>query len=102
MRYKDQLPDFARIASALHLEEKSSVADPVVPASKPVPMGEADELIQKMKSISNWAEPKKIRGRVYDDQAFYESLAKQRASGKVLSEKQLAALKKTAAKYSIE
>ena len=102
LRYKDQLPDFARIASALHLEEKSSAADPAVPASKPVPMGEADELSRKMKSISNWAEPKKIRGRVYDDQAFYESLAKQRASGKVLSEKQLAALKKTAAKYSIE
>ena len=64
-------------------------------------MEDADELIRKMKSISTWNEPRKIRGRVYDDKAFFESLAKQRAAGKMLTAKQLAALKKTAAKYSI-
>ena len=102
LRYKDQLPGFAHIASILHLEEKAGRnSDPAVPAASPVPMGEADELIRKMKAIVNWNEPKKIRGRVYDDKAFFESLAKQRAAGKVLSEKQLAALKKTAAKYAI-
>ena len=99
VRYKDQLPGFDRIASVLHLEKQPDAA--AAPA-KPLPMGEADELIRKMKTIISWAEPRKIRGRVYDDKAFFESLAKQRAAGKVLSEKQLAALKKTAAKYSIE
>ena len=85
------------IAEVLHLEEAPQEA-----AAPAVPMGEADDLIAKMKSITHWNEPKKVRGRVYDDQVFYESLAKQRAAGKVLSEKQLAALKKTAAKYSIQ
>ena len=64
-------------------------------------MDEVDALIVKMKKITSWAEPKRVRNRVYDDQAFFESLAKQRAAGKVLTEKQVAALKKTAAKYSI-
>jgi len=100
VRYRENLPNFDRIADLLHLNDKKA-ADPAAPEAKPVPMGEADELIRKMRSITSWAEPKKIRGRIYDDQAFFESLAKQRADGKVLSEKQLAALKKTAAKYSI-
>jgi len=101
MRYKDQLPGFDRIASILHLEKQPDAAAAAAAPANPLPMGEADELIRKMKAIVSWAEPRKIRGRVYDDKAFFESLAKQRAAGKVLSEKQLAALKKTAAKYSI-
>ena len=100
LRYRAQLPDFPRIAAALHLDEKTA-SDPAAAEAKPLPMDEADELIRKMRGITSWAEPRKIRGRVYDDQAFFESLAKQRAAGKVLTEKQLAALKKTAAKYSI-
>ena len=101
VRYKNELPGFKKIAAALHLDEKvTAAAEPAAP-SAPVPMGEVDDLIRKMKKITRWAEPKKVRGRVYDDQAFFESLAKQRSSGKVLTEKQVAALKKTAAKYSI-
>ena len=103
VRYKDQLPNFSHVAQILHIEDKAAAAaaDPTVPAPQPIPMGEVDDLISKMKTITSWAEPKKVRGRVYDDQAFFESLAKQRAAGKNLSEKQVAALKKTAAKYSI-
>ena len=103
VRYKDQMPDFSHVAQLLHIEDKAAAAsaDPAVPAPQPVPMGEIDDLITKMKTITSWAEPRKIRGRVYDDKAFFESLAKQRAAGKTLSEKQVAALKKTAAKYSI-
>ena len=97
------MPNFDRVAQVLHIEDKTAraSADPAVPAPQPVPMGDIDDLIRKMKSITSWAEPKKVRGRVYDDKAFFESLAKQRAAGKTLSEKQVAALKKTAAKYSI-
>ena len=97
VRYKDQLPGFARIAEILHLQNVPAAE----PEDKPVPMEEVDELIRKMKGITSWNEPRKIRGRVYDDKAFFESLAKQRTAGKVLTPKQVAALKKTAAKYSI-
>ena len=102
VRYKNDLPDFAAIANALHLEEKTvPAAAPAAEPARPVTMDEVDALIVKMKKITSWAEPKRVRNRVYDDQAFFESLAKQRAAGKVLTEKQVAALKKTAAKYSI-
>jgi hypothetical protein len=103
VRYKDELPDFAKIAAELHLDEKvAHTADPAAAATaKPISMDEVDALITKMRKITSWAEPKRVRNRVYDDQAFFESLAKQRAAGKVLTEKQAAALKKTAAKYSI-
>ena len=103
VRYKDQIPNFSHVAQILHIEDKaaSPAAGTAAPAPQPVSMEEVDELIRKMKTITAWIEPKKIRGRVYDDQAFFESIAKQRAAGKKLSEKQVAALKKTAAKYSI-
>lgn len=96
-RYKDQLPTFDVIVSALNLP----AADPAQEAASSASMTEADELLRKMKAVTAWEEPKKVRGRVYDDKVFFESLAKQRDAGKVLSDKQLAALKKTAAKYSI-
>ncbi len=96
-RYKEQLPTFDHIVSVLNLP----AADPAKEAASSASMTEADELLRKMKNISTWEEPKKVRGRVYDDKVFFESLTKQRGAGKVLSDKQLAALKKTAAKYSI-
>lgn len=53
-------------------------------------------------TVKNWAEPVK-RGRfTYDDKSFCESLAKQFASGKTLSEKQRAALAKLVEKYRKE
>lgn len=62
---------------------------------------EVDRLLKAMAEITDWAEPEKKGRRVYNDKEFYESLAKQRASGKVLSFKQVAALTKLAAKYKI-
>lgn len=102
VKYKDSLPAYEKIASLMQIVPEGEGSSPENSGgTAPVPMGEVDELIGKMKEIRNWNEPKKIRGRVYDDKAFFESLAKQRASGKTLSEKQVAALKKTAAKYSV-
>ncbi len=96
-RYKEQLPTFDHIVSVLNLP----AADPAKETAASASMTETDELLRKMKNITAWEEPKKVRGRIYDDKVFFESLAKQRAAGKILSDKQLAALKKTAAKYSI-
>lgn len=95
VRYREQLKDFELIASVLHLE-----AEPV--ASAKAMTDEADKLLGKMLRIKKWHEPRKVHGRIYDDLAFCQSLANQRADGRTLSPKQLAALKKTAAKYSIQ
>lgn len=46
-----------------------------------------------------WNAPEKSRGRTYDDRKFFDSLRNQAASGRILSEKQLGALKKMAEKY---
>ncbi len=46
-----------------------------------------------------WEEPVTRRGRVYDDCKFFTSLKKQVSSGKIMSDKQLAALGRIAQKY---
>ncbi len=69
-------------------------------ASGNASMAEADAMLKKLSAVKNWAEPVK-RGRfTYDDREFYASLAKQRKAGRVLSPRQLAALKKLSDKYS--
>ena len=56
-------------------------------------------IMQKLETVTAWAEPVK-RGRfTYDEKAFYQSIAKQFSAGKVLSDKQFAALEKLADKY---
>ena len=56
-------------------------------------------LLEQLSHVTQWAEPVK-RGRfTYDDREFYESIAKQAASGRILSPRQVAALVKMAAKY---
>lgn len=47
-----------------------------------------------------WAKPEKVRNRVYDDGAFFDSLRKQYRSGKTLSPKQISALSKMIKKYA--
>ena len=59
------------------------------------------KLLEAFAKVTNWAEPRKVGRSVYDDKAFYESLLKQYNNGKVLSPKQVAALKKLGTKYSI-
>ena len=59
------------------------------------------ELLEKFSRVTNWNEPRKVGRRVYDDKVFYESLRKQRAEGKALSDRQSAALRKLAAKYQL-
>ncbi len=60
---------------------------------------EVASLLRGLKTVTSWAPPSK-RGRyVYDDRKFYESLSSQHARGREFSPRQLAALKKLAAKY---
>lgn len=62
---------------------------------------DADRILKALSEVKEWAAPEKKGRRVYDDKEFYESLSKQRASGRILSPKQSAALMKLAAKYKI-
>ncbi len=71
-------------------------------APAPAPSPEVGRMLEGLSKVTAWAEPVKKGRFTYDDKAFYESLAKQHASGKVLSERQKAALAKMAAKYGVE
>ncbi len=62
------------------------------------PQEEISSVLSALEGVV-WDPPEKRRGRVYDDGKFFESLKKQSASGKLLSEKQLGALGKLLLKY---
>jgi len=57
---------------------------------------EAFDILEKAK----WEEPSKSRGRVYDDKKFFSSLKRQINQGRLLSDKQMNAFKRMAAKYA--
>ncbi|MCP3965392.1 MAG: type I DNA topoisomerase [Lentisphaerae bacterium] len=61
---------------------------------------EVQKMLDAMAKVSQWTEPVKKGKRVYDDKAFYESLAKQAAAGRKLSPRQAGALKRLVGKYS--
>ncbi|MDD3153379.1 MAG: type I DNA topoisomerase [Victivallaceae bacterium] len=63
--------------------------------------GEALEKLFAAFASVTWAEPVKRGNRTYDDKKFFDSLREQAVSGKPLSEKQLAALNRMAAKYQL-
>ena len=89
-KYADQIDNFEEIKANLKLGEKIKVdADPTIAP-----------ILEMLDKITNWAEPKKRGKREFNDKSFYESLASQFKSKGALSERQLAALKKMAARYA--
>ena len=96
-KYSGSIPGFAEMAAACGV----NAAPEAAPAATPAAPSDADLLLDAMSKITNWAEPVKRGRRVYDDRDFFDSLMKQKKSGKVLSIKQVEALKKLAAKYGI-
>ena len=89
-KYADQIDNFEEIKANLKLGEKIKVdADPTTAP-----------ILEMLDKITNWAEPTKRGKREYNDKSFYESLASQFKSKGALSERQLAALKKMAARYA--
>ncbi len=106
-KYHSQLTDEKLVAQILKLSDSSAPAmKDAVKNSPPessqedsVAAAESDRLLGILGKVSKWATPVK-RGRyVINDKVFFESVARQRASGKILSSKQLAALAKLVAKY---
>jgi len=89
-KYADQIENFDAVKAEFRLGEKEEVeADP---ATAPV--------LALMDNVTEWAEPTKRGKREFNDKTFYESLASQFRSKGALSDRQLAALRKMAARYA--
>jgi DNA topoisomerase-1 len=82
-------------------EGELTVATPA-PEQNPAEKAQIDALLNAFKSFESWNEPTVRRGRTFSDRDFIASLAKQHSAGKVLSEKQVAALERMAAKYNLK
>ncbi len=89
-KYADQIPDFDAVKHDLKLGEKpGGVADPSI---APV--------LALVAQVTDWAEPVQRGKREFNDKTFYESLDRQFKAKGALSERQVAALKKMAARYA--
>jgi DNA topoisomerase-1 len=89
-KYSEQIENFDAIRAELKLDEKPEVeADPSIAP-----------ILAMMEQVSEWAEPT-VRGkREFNDKTFYDSLASQFKGKGALSDRQLGALKKMAARYA--
>ena len=89
-KYSEQIPDFDAVKAEFKLDEKKEVeADPTTAP-----------ILALMETVTEWAEPTKRGKREFNDKTFYDSLASQFKSKGALSDRQLAALKKMAARYA--
>ena len=82
--------------------ENGLAAAAPVPPPNPAAKAQIDSLLNAFRSFESWNEPTVRRGRTFSDRDFIASLAKQHAAGKVLSEKQIAALERMAGKYNLK
>ncbi len=82
--------------------ENGLAATAPVPPPNPAAKAQIDSLLNAFRSFESWNEPTVRRGRTFSDRDFIASLAKQHAAGKVLSEKQIAALERMAGKYNLK
>lgn len=89
-KYSDQIENFEAVRAEFRLDEKAEIeADPT---TAPV--------LALMENVTEWAEPTQRGKREFNDKTFYESLASQFKGKGALSDRQLAALKKMAARYA--
>jgi DNA topoisomerase-1 len=90
LKYADQIPDFEAKAAELHLEQGAAVeTDP-----------QAGEILGLLGRITEWKPPVQRGKRTWDDREFYESLDRQFKQKKSLSPRQVAAMRKMAARYA--
>jgi DNA topoisomerase-1 len=89
-KYSDQLENFEAIKAEFKLDQKEEVeADPT---TAPV--------LALFEHVAEWAEPTTRGKREFNDKTFFESLSAQFKGKGSLSDRQLAALKKMAARYA--
>ena len=89
MKYADQIPNFESMKQELGIQEMVAGEDK-----------ESGPLLEILKAIKTWKPPVKRGRREWDDQKFYESLARQFDQRKSLSPKQVASLKKMVKRYA--
>ncbi len=98
VKYRDQIADFAALCALIGIDPEKPEAQ--IKDGRPVEQDpEVTKLLAALEKITNWAEPVKKGRRVYDDKEFVESLRSQAGNGRILSPRQIAALKRTAKKY---
>ncbi|MBP7274983.1 MAG: type I DNA topoisomerase, partial [Kiritimatiellae bacterium] len=90
-RYADQVEDLKAEAEALGLPAITQAT-----GGDPKPGLARLELLREV----TFGEPRTVRGRVYDDAKFVQSLREQAESGRALTERQLAALDRILSKYA--
>ncbi len=88
-KYASQIPDFEKWAEEWGLA-KEEPADPK----------EIALLLDQLAQVKEWKPPVKRGKREWSDEGFYQSLAKQFKAKNTLSPKQVASLKKMAARYA--
>ncbi|HMP73002.1 MAG TPA: type I DNA topoisomerase [Kiritimatiellia bacterium] len=89
LKYAEQIPGLDAVSERLGLNATESAGDPT-----------AGPVLEMMAGIAEWAAPVARGKRTWDDREFFESLRKQFAQKKQLSDRQVAALKKMAARYA--
>lgn len=104
-KYSAVIPEYAELTAALGITaqaENDEKAGSAAASSSMTP--EQQELAEKLLAIagriSEWHPAAKRGKRTYDDRAFVTSLQEQYTSRKVLSERQVAALGNTLARYA--
>ncbi len=96
-KYEAQIGNAAGIRQFLGIPEKSEADN----AASEKLRKQAEDLLNAFSKVQTWAEPVKRGRRVFDDKDFVASIRKQMEQGRTLSDRQLAALQKLAAKYSL-
>lgn len=90
LKYAHQIPDFENRKAELKIEEGPAVeTDP-----------HAGEILALISQVTAWKEPVKRGNRVWDDKEFFQSLDRQFRQKKSLSPRQVAAMRKMAARYA--
>ena len=97
-RYKAQIEGFAELAPLLGIDPDGETEGSGDKASGTLDPQTA-EFVADLSGFEKWDAPASKGRRTFDDKSFFESLRKQHESGRTLSNKQTAALKKIHAKY---
>jgi hypothetical protein len=94
VKYREQIPDYAALATAASLPE--------APAAAEISRERLDGVFALVDEIKTF-EPARSRGRkVYDDREFLDSLRRQHRQGRTFSSRQWEALQKVVTKYAAQ
>lgn len=97
-KYRDQINDLPGLGALLGLSPESLAGQPENGrTAEPDP--EVRKILSELEKVTAWAKPVKKGKRVFDDREFIESLRSQVEKGRVLTPRQISALKRTAGKY---